>query len=60
MYRETLHTSRYLQTARLAAANPPPRKPARLRPRLLVGRMLVRAGERILAAGLETPLGSRV
>lgn len=60
MYRETLHTSHYLHIARLAEANPPPRKPTRLRPRLLVGRMLVRAGQRVLATGMETPEGSRV
>ncbi len=60
MYRDTMHTARYLQAERLAAANPPARSRRTRQTRQVVGRLLVRAGERVLAANIEAPIGSGV
>lgn len=60
MYRETLHTTRHLQARRLTEAAPAPRRHSERKPRALVGRFLVRVGERVLAGGIQAPMGSEV
>jgi hypothetical protein len=57
MYRDIVHTSRYLQENRLRDAEPAQRRQW-LRPRIWVGTFLMHLGERFLT-GLETPVGTR-
>lgn len=57
MYRDIVHTSRYLQANRLSDADPTPRRQWR-RSRIWVGTFLMHLGERFLT-GLENPMGSR-